>query len=154
MCQSLFQNDVDIFGLLKQDSTGTTRTLYTMQTNGRLLLHTRLVTSTSSINQIHTHNMVAPPVLLENGLDESRNRGMDSHGLGRWSYVSITGKNGCEILIATIYQACRATISTIGSKTWILTMASDARGEQTPDPRKEIHSRHSDDFFHLIITWS
>jgi hypothetical protein len=73
MCQSL-SNDVDIFGLLKQDSTQTTRTSYTM-----VLLttsaHTRLVTSTSSIHQIHTHNMVAPlPVLLENGLDEFRNR--------------------------------------------------------------------------------
>jgi hypothetical protein len=69
-------------------------------------------------------------------------QGMDSHSLGRWSYVRINGKNGREVLIAAVYQACKASIGTIGSKTafaqqWHLIRQS---GDQNPDPRKRFIS--------------
>ena len=44
-------------------------------------------------------------------------QGMDSHGLGQWRYIRIYGKNGREVLMVTAYQACKASIGTIGSKT-------------------------------------
>jgi hypothetical protein len=65
-------------------------------------------------------------------------QGMDSHGLGCGSYVKISGKNGREVLITTVYQACKASISTIGSKTayaqqWHLLRQA---GNPKPDRRK------------------
>ena len=63
---------------------------------------------------------------------------MDSHGLGHWSYIRIHGKNGREIIIVKAYQACKASIGTIGSKTayaqqWHLLQQA---GDTKPDPRK------------------
>jgi hypothetical protein len=63
---------------------------------------------------------------------------MDSKGLGRWSFVAITGKNGRNILIVTAYQVCKARIIAVGPKTayaqqWHLLRQ---QGEMNPDPRK------------------
>jgi hypothetical protein len=66
---------------------------------------------------------------------------MDPHGLGRWSFVTITGKNGRNILITTVYQACKARIAVVGAKTayaqqWHLLRQ---KGDPRPDPRKSFH---------------
>jgi hypothetical protein len=65
-------------------------------------------------------------------------QGMDPHSLGRWSYVTITGKNGRNILITTVYQTCKARIAAVGAKTayaqqWHILRR---KGETNPDPRK------------------
>jgi hypothetical protein len=44
-------------------------------------------------------------------------QGMDSHGLGWWSHMSINGKSGGRVLIVTACQACKASIATVGPKT-------------------------------------
>jgi hypothetical protein len=63
---------------------------------------------------------------------------MDPYGLGRWSYATITGKNGRNILIATIYQACQARIAAVGAKTAYAQQWHILRqqGDSSPDPRK------------------
>jgi hypothetical protein len=63
---------------------------------------------------------------------------MDPHGLGRWSFTTITGKNNRKILVITIYQVCQTRIATAGSNTayaqqWHILRQ---KGETTPDPRK------------------
>lgn len=68
-------------------------------------------------------------------------QGMDSHRLGRWSHVTITGKNGRKVLITTVYQACKASIAAVGAKTayaqqWHLLRQ---KGDPQPDPRKRFH---------------
>jgi hypothetical protein len=66
---------------------------------------------------------------------------MDPHSLGRWSYVTITGKNGCKILIMTIYPTCTPCIAAVGAKTaytqqWHLLCQ---KGDLHPDPCKRFH---------------
>ena len=64
-------------------------------------------------------------------------QGMDSYGLGRWSYVRLHGKNGREIIIVTAYQACKASIRTIGRK---LPMHEFITG-LTPPPKKSLSAQ-------------
>jgi hypothetical protein len=141
LCQALFSNDVDIFGL---SETGLDWKQHGPRSRCRQIMddfwqHTRLITSTSSIAS-DTYTQFGGTCTGVTGKWSGRisEQGMDSHGLGRWSYVSITGKNGRQVLITTVYQACKASISTIGSKTayaqqWHLIRQE---GDRMPDPRK------------------
>jgi hypothetical protein len=63
---------------------------------------------------------------------------MDPHGLGRWSFVTVTGKNDRNILVTTEYQACKARIAVVGAKTACAQQCHLLRqkGEINPDPRK------------------
>jgi hypothetical protein len=64
--------------------------------------------------------------------------GSDLHGLGRWSWIRINGKNGRKVTIVTVYQVCNQSISTAGAKTayaqqWHLLRQT---GEKYSNPRK------------------
>jgi hypothetical protein len=64
--------------------------------------------------------------------------GSDPHGLGRWSYVQLHGKNGKSAVVITVYQVCDAHIGSAGASTafhqqWYL---SRMEGDLTPNPRK------------------
>ena len=145
LCQVLFSNDVDIFGL---SETGLDWKQHEPRIKCRQIMddfwqHARLVTSTSNV-PCDSFTQFGGTCTGVTGKWSGRisEQGMDSHGLGRWSFVKIHGKNGRAVLIATIYQACKASISTIGSKTayaqqWHLIRQT---GDQKPDPRKRFIS--------------
>jgi hypothetical protein len=64
--------------------------------------------------------------------------GSDPHGLGRWSYIQMTGKHGRSLIVITAYRVCEANISTIGASTtchqqWHLLRQ---KGDTKPQPRK------------------
>jgi hypothetical protein len=66
---------------------------------------------------------------------------MDTHGLGRWSYITITGKNGRRVLVTTVSQTCKTRIAVAGAKTacaqqWHLLRQ---QGDPQPDPGKRFH---------------
>jgi hypothetical protein len=61
----------------------------------------------------------------------------DPSGMGRWSQISINGRDNRKVTIFTVYRVCHDTISTAGSKTayrqqWHL---ADSRNITPNDPR-------------------
>jgi hypothetical protein len=44
-------------------------------------------------------------------------KGVDPHGLGRWSYITIRGKGDKIITVITGYRVCSSTLGSIGEKT-------------------------------------
>jgi hypothetical protein len=67
-----------------------------------------------------------------------QNSGSDPHGLGRWSFIRLHGKDGKSINIVTAYRVCRLTIgktdtSTAFHQEWHLLRLS---GDPHPDPRR------------------
>ena len=44
-------------------------------------------------------------------------RGSDPYGLGRWTYITLRGKNGLKILLVTAYRVCTQALSSIGPHT-------------------------------------
>jgi hypothetical protein len=118
LCQNLYSNKIDIFCL---PETGLDwKQPYYPGNQFREIIdnfwgRSRLITSTSNTPllhtirwHVHTHNrkMVGPNL-------ETRH---DPHVLGRWSYITITGKNGRDILLVTTYQACKQSINSAGAK--------------------------------------
>jgi hypothetical protein len=64
--------------------------------------------------------------------------GSDPHGLGRWSFIRLLGKDGKSVVIVTAYRVCRATIGKTGTSTafhqeWHLLRLN---GDPHPDPRR------------------
>ena len=60
------------------------------------------------------------------------------HGLGRWSFVQLYGKDGKSLVMITAYRVCNGNISTSGSSTafhqqWHLLRLA---GHLKPNPRK------------------
>jgi hypothetical protein len=140
LCQALCSNDVDILGLSK---TGLDWKQHGPRNKCRPILdvwqHSRLIALTSNVSS-ESFTQFGGTCTGVTGERSGRisAQGMDSHGLGRWSHALIHGKNGRKVLIATAYQACKASIGTSGSKTacsqqWHLTRQS---GDLKPDPRK------------------
>jgi hypothetical protein len=141
LCQALCSHDVDIFGL---SETGLDWKQHGPRNKCRQTLndfwqHSRLITSTSNVSS-ESFTKFGGTCTGVTGKWSGRisAQGIDSHGLGRWSYALIHGKNGREVLIATAYQACKASIGTSGSKTaysqqWHLIRQS---GDLKPDPHK------------------
>ncbi len=41
-------------------------------------------------------------------------RGSDPYGLGRWTYITLRGKNGLKILLVRAYRVCTQALSSIG----------------------------------------
>jgi hypothetical protein len=141
LSQALCSNDVDIFGL---SETGLDWKQHGPRNKCRQILdnfwqHSRLIASTSNVSsESFTQFRGTCTGVTGKWSGRISAQGMDSHGLGRWSYALIHGKNGREVLIATAHQACKASIGTIGSKTacsqqWHLMRQS---GDLKPDPRK------------------
>ena len=141
LCQSLSSHDVDIFGL---SETGLDWKQHGPRTKCRQIMddfwqHSRLITSTSNVaSDSFTQYGGTCTGVTGKWSGRIREQGMDTHGLGRWSHVQIFGKNGREVLIVTAYQACKASISTIGSKTAYAQQRHLLRqaGDPTPNPRK------------------
>jgi hypothetical protein len=141
LCQALFSHDVDLFGL---PESGLDWKQHEPRNKCRQILddfwqHARLITSTSDI-PCESFTQYGGTCTGVTGKWSGRilDQGMDSHGLGRWSYVRIHGKNGREVLIATVYQACKAHYDSIGPNTayaqqWHLLRQS---GDTKPNPRK------------------
>jgi hypothetical protein len=144
LCQNLLTHNVDIFSL---PETGIDWKKHQPRNRCRQILdnfwqHSRLITSTSDI---HSNSVLQFGGTCTGVTGKWSGRitfqGMDPHGLGRWSYVTITGKNGRKILITTIYQACKAHIAAVGAKTaytqqwYILCKKGDVR----PDPCNSFH---------------
>ena len=64
--------------------------------------------------------------------------GSDPHGLGRWSFVQLYGKDGKSLVMITAYRVCNGNISTSGASTafhqqWHLLRLA---GHLKPNPRK------------------
>jgi hypothetical protein len=64
--------------------------------------------------------------------------GCDPHGLGRWSYIQLYGKQGRSLIVITAYRVCEANICTIGASTayhqqWHLIRH---KGDSNPQPRE------------------
>jgi exonuclease III len=61
--------------------------------------------------------------------------GADPSNDGRWSYVTVTGKDGKAVTIITAYRPCKNEgDATVWSQQWSL---QRARGIEQPDPRKQ-----------------
>jgi hypothetical protein len=77
-------------------------------------------------------------------VDDSRRRDRtltdsDPHGLGRWSFIQMYGKDGKSLVVITAYRVCTGNISTSGSSTafpqqWHLMRLA---GELNPQPRNK-----------------
>jgi hypothetical protein len=144
LCQNQLTHDVDIFSL---PETGIDWKKHQPPNRCRQILdsfgqHSRLITSTSDI---HSDSVLqfGGTCTGVTGKWSGRiaSQGMDTHGLGRWSYITITGKNGRKILITTLYQTCKSRIAAVGTKTvyaqqWHLLRQ---QGDLHPDPRKSFH---------------
>jgi hypothetical protein len=65
--------------------------------------------------------------------------GSDPHGLGRWSFIQLTAKDGKSLVVVTAYRVCNANIGTSGASTafhqqWNLLRQ---KGILIPNPRKQ-----------------
>jgi hypothetical protein len=65
--------------------------------------------------------------------------GSDPHGLGRWSFMQLYGKDGHSLVVITAYRVCNANIGTTGASTafhqqWNLLRTA---GKLKPNPRKQ-----------------
>jgi hypothetical protein len=65
--------------------------------------------------------------------------GSDPHGLGRWSFIKMYGKEGKSLVVITACRACNANIGTTGASTafhqqWNLLRKA---GNLKPNPRKQ-----------------
>ena len=96
LCQMLMTHDVDIFGL---PESGLDWKQHTPRNKCRQIMddfwnHTRLVTSTSNIS-CNSFTQFGGTCTGITGKRSGRilEQGMDSHGLERWSYIRLHGKN-------------------------------------------------------------
>lgn len=56
-------------------------------------------------------------VVTNNWTSRIIDRGADPYGLGRWTYVTMRGKDGIKITLVTAYRICPQTLSSIGPHT-------------------------------------
>jgi hypothetical protein len=97
LCQVMYSNDIDIFGL---SETGLDWKQHGPRSRCRQILddfwtHSRLITSTSDApSEQYTQFGGTCTGVTGKWSGRIAQQGMDPHGLGRWSHVCITGKNG------------------------------------------------------------
>ena len=64
-------------------------------------------------------------------------KGQDPSGMGRWTFITILGKNNTQTSIFTIYRPCKGNVETIGDTMIIkqqwLAMQQTQRKEHTRD---------------------
>jgi hypothetical protein len=99
-----------------------------------------LVGSTSNL---HARNAYKPggtfTGIMHSLCGRYQTSGSDPHGLGRWSFVQLYGKDGKSLVMITAYRVCNGDISSSGTSTafhqqWhILRLA----GKLRPNPRKQ-----------------
>jgi endonuclease/exonuclease/phosphatase family metal-dependent hydrolase len=111
------------------------------------LKHHRLITSCSDAVARHSYlSGGTATIAANNWTGRIASSGTDSHGLGRWSYVRVKGKNERRLLVITVYQVCKGSIGTAGDTTnfshqWHILRA---RGDEHPNPRAQFSSDLSD----------
>jgi hypothetical protein len=140
ICQRMMAHDVDIWGL---SETGLDWKQAFVRNRCNTILkdfypHSRLIGSTSDVpckGAVQYGGTCTVATGKWTGRIESS--GSDSHGLGRWSWLRLNGKNGRRITMVTVYQVCNQSISTAGAKTaytqqWHLLRQA---GEKDPNPR-------------------
>jgi hypothetical protein len=68
-------------------------------------------------------------------------RGTDPTGQGRWSYLTISGRNSLDIMFLSVYRVCQTRGSKVGprmtayAQQWTL---SRVAGKQDPNPRDDV----------------
>ena len=98
LCQMLMTHEVDIFGLPAE--SGLDWKQHTPRNKCRQIMddfwqHTRLVTSTSNVKcDLFTQFGGTCTGVTGKWSGRILEQGRDSHGLGRWSYIRLHGKNG------------------------------------------------------------
>ena len=106
----------------------------------RFFTHSQLVTSESNL-QFPTSYKPGGTCIGVNGKWTTRitDRGVDPSGQGRWSYVTISGRDAPDILFISAYRVCQKAGSKAGPLTsyaqqWTMAHVS---GNKHPDPRKD-----------------
>ncbi len=100
--------------------------------------HHRLTTSCSAATAAHSYLSGGTATIAANEwTGRLADSGADSRGLGRWSFVRVKGKNHSRILVVTVYQVCKTSITAAGDSTafsqqWHLLKAD---GDENPNPR-------------------
>ena len=56
---------------------------------------------------------------LNNVSSEALQKGKDPSGIGRWTYITILGKDNTRTIIFTMYRPCKGNIETVGDTTII-----------------------------------
>lgn len=150
ICQRMLAHDVDIWGL---SETGVDWKQPFVRNRCNQILkdfypHSRLIGSTSDVPcQGAVQYGGTCTVVTDKWIGRIESSGSDSHGLGRWSWIRLNGKNGRRVTLVTVYQVCNQAISTAGAKTaytqqWHLLRQA---GEKDPNPRKSF-CKDLDDF--------
>jgi hypothetical protein len=80
-------------------------------------------------------------ILMDRWVSRLQSRGVDPHGLGRWSYMMLKGKGTHLITAITAYRVCKATFDSTGDSTAyhqqfcsILAHYNSSGSSSTPDP--------------------
>ena len=142
ICQQMLAHDVDVWGL--PESGIDWKQGYPRNRCNKILKdfypHSRLIGSTSDIPSTEIVQYGGTCTVVTDKLTgRIESSGSDSHGLGRWSYVRLNGKNGRRITVVTVYQVCaHQSITSAGAKTaytqqWHLLRQA---GENDPNPRE------------------
>jgi hypothetical protein len=120
ICQRMLAHDVDIFGL---SETGVDWKLgYPKNRCNQILRdfwpHSRLIGSTSDISSKEVVQCGgACAVVTDKWTGRIESSGSDPQGLGGWSHVKLNGKNGRRVIVVTVCQVCKQSVSTTGAKT-------------------------------------
>jgi hypothetical protein len=106
----------------------------------RFFSHGQLVTSESDL-QFPTSYKPGGTCIGVNGKWTTRitDRGVDPTGQGRWSYVTISGRDAPDIMFISAYRVCQRAGSKAGPLTayaqqWTMSYVA---GNKNPDPRKD-----------------
>jgi hypothetical protein len=112
-----------------------------------------LASSTSSLSAHTPYKPGGTPLtgVAHNLCGRYQTSGSDPHGLGRWSFIQLYGKQGKSLVIITAYWVCHGHIGTSGASTafhqqWHLLRLA---GTKRPNPRK----RFITDLITEIKTW-
>jgi hypothetical protein len=106
----------------------------------RFFTHGQLVTSESNL-QFPSSFKPGGTCIGINGKWSTRvtDRGVDPSGQGRWSYITLSGRNSLDIMFISAYRVCQKAGSKAGPLTsyaqqWTM---SRVAGNKTPDPRQD-----------------
>ncbi len=142
ICQRMLAHDVDIFGLSEtgidwKQGYPRNRCVNIMKD---FWPHSRLVGSTSdTLSETVVQYGGTCTAVTGKWTGRIESSGSDPHGMGRWSYVRLNGKNGRRVTIVTVYQVCaNQSVNSAGAKTAYMQQWNILRqaGIEDPNPRQ------------------
>jgi hypothetical protein len=68
-------------------------------------------------------------------------KGTDPYGLGQWSYITLSGKDGDTITCITAYRVCTQSVLSAGPRTSTAQQFRTLSAHRGSDPSKTIHCR-------------